>query len=59
MSGRFHVRHPYTYATSGGGDLVVTLGRAAGSADIDFVALVPRGEPEGRVFKLGGELPKP
>ena len=54
MSGRFHVRHPYTYATSGGGDLVVTLGRAAGSADIDSVALVPRGEPEGKVFKLGG-----
>ena len=59
MSGRFHVRHPYTYATSGGGDLVVTLGRAAGSADIDSVALVPRSEPEGKVFKLGGESPKP
>ena len=59
MAGRFHVRHPYTYATSGGGDLVVTLGRAAGSADIDSVALVPRSEPEGKVFKLGGESPKP
>jgi len=59
MSGRFHVRHPYTYATSGGGDLVLTLGRAAGTADIDSVALVPRREPEGRVFKLGGEAPKP
>ena len=59
MSGRFHVRHPYTYATSGGGDLVITLGRAAGSADVDSVALVPRGEPEGKVFKLGGESPKP
>ncbi len=47
MSGRFHVRHPYSYATSGGSDLVITLGRAAGSADIDSVALVPRGEPEG------------
>jgi hypothetical protein len=54
MSGRFHVRHPYTYPTSGGGDLVLTLGRAAGSADIDSVALVPRGEPEGKVFKLDG-----
>jgi hypothetical protein len=47
MSGRFHLRHPYSYATSGGPDLVVTLGRAAGAADIDSVALVPRGEPEG------------
>jgi len=47
MSGRFHVRHPYSYATSGGPDLVITLGRASGAADIDSVALVPRGEPEG------------
>jgi hypothetical protein len=47
MSGRFHLRHPYSYATSGGPDLVVTLGRASGAADIDSVALVPRGEPEG------------
>ena len=47
MSGRFHLRHPYSYATSGGPDLVVTLGRASGTADIDSVALVPRGEPEG------------
>ena len=37
------------YATSGGGDLVLTLGRAAGSADIDVVALVPRGEREGMI----------
>ncbi|HEY8147620.1 MAG TPA: hypothetical protein VIK51_01720 [Vicinamibacteria bacterium] len=47
MSGRFHLRHPYSYATSGGSDLMVTLGRASGAADIDSVALVPRGEPEG------------
>jgi hypothetical protein len=59
MSGRVHLRHPYSYATSGGGDILITLGRAAGSADIDAVALVPRGEPEGKVFKLGGESPKP
>ena len=38
---------------------MLTLGRAAGSADVDSVALVPRGEPEGKVFKLGGESPKP
>jgi hypothetical protein len=57
--GRFRVRHPYTYATSGGGDVLITLGRAAGSADIDSVSLVPRGEPEGKVYKLGGESPAP
>jgi len=38
---------------------VLTLGRAAGSADVDSVALVPRSEPEGRVFKLGGESRSP
>jgi hypothetical protein len=54
MSGRVRVRHPYSYATSGGGDILVTLGRAAGSADIDSVSLVPRGEPDGKVFKLDG-----
>ncbi len=59
MSGRVRVRHPYSYPTSGGSDLLVTLGRAAGSADLDSVALVPRGEPEGKVFKLGPESPTP
>jgi hypothetical protein len=47
INGRFHVNHVYDGATSGGPDLVVTLGRAAGQADIHSVALVPRGEPEG------------
>ena len=59
MSGRVRLRHPYSYPTSGGSDLLVTLGRAAGSADLDSVALVPRGEPEGKVFKLGPESPTP
>jgi hypothetical protein len=59
MSGRFHVRHPYSYATSGGPDLMVTLGRASGTADIDSVALVPRAEPDGNLFRLGGESSKP
>jgi hypothetical protein len=44
LSGRFHVRHPYAFTTSGGPDIVVTLGRAAGTADLESVALVPRGE---------------
>jgi len=46
MAGRFRFRHPYSYASSGGPDLVVTLGRAAGSADLDSVRLVPPGEPD-------------
>ena len=44
MAGRFRIRHPYTFATSGGPDLLVTLGRAAGQADVESVALVPPGE---------------
>jgi hypothetical protein len=47
ISGRFRLRHPYTFATSGGPDVVVTLGRAAGAADLESLALVPAGEPEG------------
>jgi hypothetical protein len=47
ISGRFHVNHLYDGATSGGPDILVTLGRAAGMADIQSVALVPRGEPDG------------
>jgi hypothetical protein len=46
MSGRFRLRHPYRYATSGGGDVSITLGRAAGSADLLSVSLVPPGEPD-------------
>jgi hypothetical protein len=46
LSGRFHVSHPYAFTTSGGPDIVVTLGRAAGTADLESVALVPRGERE-------------
>jgi hypothetical protein len=41
IQGRFQVRHPYAAATAGGPDLVVTLGRAAGTADLESVALVP------------------
>jgi hypothetical protein len=51
MAGRFRVTHPYTFPASGGPDLVVTLGRAAGRADLESVALVPRGEPE-RILRL-------
>ncbi len=46
VSGVFRIRHPYLFADSGGPDLVITLGRGAGSASIDLVALVPPSEPE-------------
>jgi hypothetical protein len=46
VAGRFRLRHPYTFATSGGADVSITLARAPGSADLESVALVPPGEPE-------------
>jgi hypothetical protein len=46
VNGRFRLRHPYAYATSGGPDVLITLGRAAGSADLTAVSLVPPGEPD-------------
>jgi hypothetical protein len=46
MAGPVRVRHPYFFPESGGGDLTVTLGRAAGEARLATVALVSAGEPE-------------
>ena len=46
MGGSFRVRHPYLYARSGGPDLTVTVGRGGGEAHLEWVALVPPGEPE-------------
>ena len=46
MDGEFRVRHPYEFARSGGPDLLVGLGKDAGEADLDSVALVPPSEPE-------------
>jgi hypothetical protein len=45
VSGAFLVRHPYQYASSGGGDVTVTVGRGGGEVEIDWVALVPPGDP--------------
>jgi hypothetical protein len=42
ISGRFDLRHDYDFARSGGGDLLITLGRARGEADLEAVRLVPR-----------------
>jgi hypothetical protein len=46
MSGDLRVRHPYFFPQSGGEDLLVTLGKAPGEADLESVALVPPDEPE-------------
>ena len=48
ISGSFALRHPYEYATSGGGDLTVTVGRAGGEAELDWIALANPTEPLGR-----------
>jgi hypothetical protein len=46
MAGPFQIRHPYHFPESGGGDLTVTIGRAAGEAELTSVALVPPTAPE-------------
>lgn len=51
VSGAFRVRHPYYFPTSGGGDLLVSLGKSGGEARLDAVALVAPGEPD-RVLTL-------
>ncbi len=46
MGGAFRVRHAYSYAESGGDDLLVSLGKTGGEAALDFVALIPPNEPD-------------
>jgi hypothetical protein len=45
VSGPFRLRHPYTFAESGGGDVIVTIGRAPGQVDLESMALVAPGDP--------------
>jgi hypothetical protein len=45
VSGPFRLRHPYTYAESGGADLIVTIGKAPGQVDLESMALVAPGDP--------------
>jgi hypothetical protein len=45
VSGAFRLRHPYEYATSGGPDVIVTIGKSPGEIDLESMALVPPGEP--------------
>ena len=46
MAGPFQIRHPYHFPESGGGDVTVTIGRAAGEAELTSVSLVPPTAPE-------------
>ena len=43
VSGAFTLQHRYFYPESGGGDLVVTVGRGGGRAEILAIALAPPG----------------
>ena len=43
VSGSFRLRHPYHFPESGGGDLIVTVGRGGGEVDLESIALVPPG----------------
>jgi hypothetical protein len=42
VAGDFSIEHRYFYPESGGGDLVVTVGRAPGRAEIRAISLAPR-----------------
>ena len=46
VSGDFRLKHSYEFARSGGPDLFVGLGKDAGEADLEWVAMVPPTEPE-------------
>jgi hypothetical protein len=45
LSGRVLIRHPYSYPESGGSDLIVTTGLGGGEAEVDWISLVPPGDP--------------
>jgi hypothetical protein len=45
VSGAFLIRHPYHYPDSAGSDLLVTTGLGDGDVQVDWVALVPPGDP--------------
>jgi hypothetical protein len=53
MDGAVRIRHPYDYPESGGGELVITIGKSPGEAALDLITLVPPGEPD-KVFETPG-----
>jgi hypothetical protein len=55
VSGPFRLRHSYDYATSGGPDVIVTIGKSPGEIDLESMALVPPGDPANPVRLRGGE----
>jgi hypothetical protein len=52
-SGTFLIRHAYQYATSGGADITVTVGRGGGEVEITSVELVAAGDPL-RPYRIDG-----
>lgn len=56
-AGTFLIRHPYQYATSGGGDITVTVGRGGAEVELTSVELVPAGDPL-RPYRIDGS-PRP
>jgi hypothetical protein len=46
VAGSFRVVHPYFFPDSGGGDLVVTVGKNGGDISVELVVLVPKGDPD-------------
>jgi hypothetical protein len=46
VTGSFRIRHPYYYPESGGGDVTITVGKAPGEIDVEWVALVAPSDPD-------------
>ncbi len=46
LRGTFRIVHHFEYATSGGDDLFVTVGKGDGQARLELLAFVPPGEPD-------------
>ena len=56
-SGAFLFRHRYQFASSGGGDISVTVGRGGGEVELTSVELVAAGDPL-RPYRIDGS-PRP
>jgi hypothetical protein len=53
VGGAIRIRHPYSFAMSGGPEILVTTGRSPGQLDIESVDLVAAGDPDD-VIRIGG-----
>jgi hypothetical protein len=54
MNGAVRIRHPYEYGTSGGADLLISVGKSGGEAGLDSVTLVAPSDPDS-VIELGSD----